>query len=143
MILAACVEVGAPQIRTRGTVAGNLVTASPANDTITALYVLDAEVELASAAGRRRMSVEAFCTGFRSTALAPGELVRSISVRKLGASRRGIFLKLGLRKAQAISVISVAVVVEFDGPRVTGARIALGCVAPTIVRVRDAEARTV
>ena len=139
-LVQACVEVGAPQIRTRGTVAGNLVTASPANDTITALYVLDAEVELASAAGRRRMSVEAFCTGFRSTALAPGELVRSISVRKLGASRRGIFLKLGLRKAQAISVISVAVVVEFDGPRVTGARIALGCVAPTIVRVRDAEA---
>ena len=64
------------------------------------------------------MSVEAFCTGFRTTALAPGELVRSISVRKLGTARRGIFLKLGLRKAQAISVISVAAVVEFDGPRV-------------------------
>jgi carbon-monoxide dehydrogenase medium subunit len=66
--------------------------------------------------------------------------VRSISIRKLGATRRGIFLKLGLRKAQAISVISVAVVVEFDGPRVADARIALGCVAPTIVRIADAEA---
>src|ERR1019366_3809681 len=99
-----------------------------------------AEVEVASSTGRRRMSVEQFCTGFRTTALASGELVRSLSIRKLGASRRGIFLKLGLRKAQAISVISVAVVVEFDGPRVTEARIALGCVAPTIVRVPDAEA---
>ena len=139
-LVQACAEVGAPQIRARGTIAGNLVTASPANDTITALYVLDAEVEVASSNGRRRIGVEQFCTGFRKTALAPGELVRSISIRKLGASRRGIFLKLGLRKAQAISVISVAVVVEFDGPRVTEARIALGCVAPTIVRVADAEA---
>ena len=142
-LVQSCAEVGAPQIRSRGTVAGNLVTASPANDTITALYALDAEVEVASSGGRRQMSVEAFCTGFRTTALGPGELVRSISVRKLGATRRGIFLKLGLRKAQAISVISVAVVVEFDGPRVTEARIALGCVAPTIVRIADAEASLV
>jgi xanthine dehydrogenase iron-sulfur cluster and FAD-binding subunit A len=139
-LVQACAEVGAPQIRARGTIAGNLVTASPANDTITALYVLDAEVEVASSRGRRRMSVAEFCTGFRTTALAPDELVRSISIRKLGASCRGIFLKLGLRKAQAISVISVAVVVEFDGPRVIEARIALGCVAPTIVRVAEAEA---
>ena len=139
-LVQACAEVGAPQIRTRGTVAGNLVTASPANDTIVALYALDADVELASASGRRRIGVNDFCTGFRTTALAPGELVHSISVRKLGAARRGIFLKLGLRKAQAISMISVAVVVEFDGTRVTDARIALGCVAPTIVRVRGAEA---
>jgi carbon-monoxide dehydrogenase medium subunit len=139
-LVQACAEVGAPQIRARGTIAGNVVTASPANDTIAALYALDAEVEVASAAGRRWMSIEAFCTGFRTTALGPGELVRSISVRKLGPSRRGIFLKLGLRKAQAISVIAVAVVVEFDGTRVTDARIALGCVAPTIVRVPAAEA---
>jgi carbon-monoxide dehydrogenase medium subunit len=139
-LVQACAEVGAPQIRARGTLAGNLVTASPANDTITALFALDAEVEVAGLAGRRRMTVAEFCTGFRKTALAPGELVRSISLRKLGPSRRGIFLKLGLRKAQAISVINVAIVLEFDGPRVVEARIALGCVAPTIVRVPEAEA---
>src|SRR3984885_8104127 len=92
-LVQACAEIGAPQIRSRGTIAGNLVTASPANDTIVPLYVLDAEVEVASAAGRRRMSVEDFCTGFRATALAPDELVRSISIRKLGPARRGIFLK--------------------------------------------------
>jgi len=139
-LVQAAIEVGAPQIRTRGTVAGNLVTASPANDTIVALVALDAEVELASLAGRRRMSVESFCTGFRRTALERGELVRSISVRRLGPSRRGMYLKLGLRQAQAISVISIAVVVEFDAAaRVTDARIALGCVAPTIIRAREAE----
>jgi len=138
-LVQSCAEIGAPQIRTRGTIAGNLVTASPANDTIVALYVLDAEVELASASGRRRLRVDDFCTGLRTTALTPGELVHSISVRKLGPSRRGIFLKLGLRKAQAISVISVAVVIDFDGPRVAAARIALGCVAPTIVRAPAAE----
>src|SRR5580700_1840909 len=89
-LVQACAEIGAPQIRSRGTIAGNLVTASPANDTITALYALEAEVELVSATGRRRMPVADFCTGFRTTALAPGELVRSISVRKLGTKRRGI-----------------------------------------------------
>ena len=139
-LVQACFEVGAPQIRTRGTIAGNLVTASPANDTITALVALDAEVELASSGARRRVGVDDFCTGFRTTALQRGELVRSIGVRKLDADRRGIFLKLGLRRAQAISVINVAIVVTFDAARVADARIALGCVAPTIVRARAAEA---
>jgi xanthine dehydrogenase iron-sulfur cluster and FAD-binding subunit A len=142
-LVQSCAEVGAPQIRTRGTVAGNLVTASPANDTIAALYALDAGVEIVGANGARRLPVGDFITGFRQTDLQPGELVRSISVRKLGATRRGMFLKLGLRKAQAISVVSVAVVVDFDGARVTEARIALGCVAPTVVRIAAAEASLV
>jgi xanthine dehydrogenase iron-sulfur cluster and FAD-binding subunit A len=138
-LVQACAEVGAPQIRTRGTIAGNIVTSSPANDTITALVALDAEVELAHAGGRRRLTVEDFCTGFRTTALQPGEIVRAISVRPLGSTRRGIFLKLGLRRAQAISVVNVAIVLGFDGATVAEARIALGCVGPTIVRVREAE----
>jgi xanthine dehydrogenase iron-sulfur cluster and FAD-binding subunit A len=136
----ACAEVGAPQIRTRGTIAGNVVTASPANDTITALVALDAEIELVSREGYRTLGIEDFCTGFRTTALGPGELVAALSLRPLGSARRGIFLKLGLRRAQAISVVNVAVVLEFDGARVALARIALGCVGPTIVRARAAEA---
>src|SRR5271156_1414805 len=139
-LVQACLEIGAPQIRTRATVAGNLVTASPANDTITALFALDAVVDIVGPTSRRTLDVAAFCTGFRSTALAAGELVRAISVRKTTASRRGIFLKLGLRGAQAISVVNVAAVVEFDGTQVRDARIALGWVAPTIVRARGAEA---
>jgi xanthine dehydrogenase iron-sulfur cluster and FAD-binding subunit A len=138
-LVQACLEVGAPQIRTRATVAGNVVTSSPANDTITALYALDARVEVLSRSGARTLPIEKFCTGFRTTALRADELIRSISVRKLGADRRGIFLKLGLRRAQAISVINVAIVAAFDGARIGDVRIALGCVAPTIFRALDAE----
>jgi xanthine dehydrogenase iron-sulfur cluster and FAD-binding subunit A len=138
-LVQACAEVGAPQIRARGTVAGNLATASPANDTITALVALDAEIELAHRDGRRRLPIGDFCTGFRATALRPGELIRAISIRPLGSTRRGIFLKLGLRRAQAISIVNVAAVIGFEGATVTEARIALGCVGPTIVRALEAE----
>jgi xanthine dehydrogenase iron-sulfur cluster and FAD-binding subunit A len=136
----ACVEVGAPQIRTRGTIAGNVVTASPANDTIAPLIALDAEIVLASRSGERTLALADFYTGFRTTQLRPDELVREIRFRALGTSRRGIFLKLGLRRAQAISVIDIALVVALDANGVvTSARIALGCLAPTVVRALSAE----
>jgi carbon-monoxide dehydrogenase medium subunit len=136
----ACIEVGAPQIRARGTIAGNLVTASPANDTIAPLLALDAELTLASASGERTLPLGAFYRGFRATDLRRDELVREIRFRALDGDRRGIFLKLGLRRAQAISVIDIALVVTFapDG-RVADARVALGCLAPTVVRARTVE----
>ncbi|GAB4437827.1 MAG: hypothetical protein OHK0015_30910 [Chloroflexi bacterium OHK40] len=137
----ACLEVGAPQIRARATVAGNLVTASPANDTITALVALDAEVVLVGLAGERVLPLRDFYLGVRRTALAPGELLREVRIPAPGLARRGIFLKLGLRRAQAIAVVNVALVVEIDAAdRVVHARVALGCVAPTIVRAPAAEA---
>lgn len=135
----ACIEIGAPQIRTRATIAGNIVTASPANDTITPLVALDAILTLASSQGERRLPLGEFYTGFRTTALRPDELVREIRFEALGPQRRGMFLKLGLRRAQAIAVINVAVVLGFTGERIREARIALGCVAPTIVRAENAE----
>lgn len=141
----ACWEVGAPQIRNRGTIAGNLITASPANDTITPLWALDARVILASVRGRRELSFPEFFQGVRRTALAPDEMVIGIVFPALRPNMRGTFIKLGLRRAQAISIVNVAVVLEFgdnmvDGaPRVRSARVTLGAVAPTIIRSPQAE----
>ncbi len=107
----ACLEVGGPQLRNRATVVGNIVTASPANDTISALYALGAEVTVTSAAaGSRTIAITDFFTGFRNIALDPSELVTEISFEALSELRRGVFVKLGLRRAQAISVVHAAVV---------------------------------
>ena len=135
----ACWEVGAPQIRTRGTIAGNLITASPANDTITPLVALDAEIVLASARGDRVLPLNDFYLGVRRTALSPSELLREIRFPAMGENQRGRFVKLGLRRAQAISVIDAAALLTFDGYSVIDARIALGSLAPTIVRAATAE----
>ncbi len=140
-LFAACAEVGAPQIRNRGTLAGNIVTASPANDTIAPLYALGAKIVLTSERGERAVDVGEFFLGFRSTVMQPDELVTQIRVRASQPDERSVFLKLGLRRAQAISVIALASAVTLaDDGKVKSVRIALGCVAPTIVRTPKAEA---
>jgi xanthine dehydrogenase iron-sulfur cluster and FAD-binding subunit A len=139
-LVQACLEVGAPQIRARATLAGNLVTASPANDTISPLIALDAHLALLSRGGERVLPLEQFYLGVRRTALQTDELVREIRFAPLSPAQRGAFVKLGLRRAQAISVINLAVVITLDPSAVVvAARIALGCVAPTVVRARETE----
>ena len=135
----ACWEVGAPQIRNRGTVAGNIVTASPANDSIAPLAALDAVITVRSAArGERSMPLREFCTGFRQVDMAADEMLTRISFPALSRRHEGVFLKLGLRRAQAISVVSAALVVEREGHApdavVRHAAISLGAVAPVILR---------
>lgn len=133
-------EVGAPQIRNRATIAGNIITASPANDTISPLLALDAEVELQSVRGIRRVPLNQFYTGLRRTVMEPDELLTAIFVRAMQPNERGVFIKLGLRRAQAITVVNVTAVLAFDADIVSRAMITLGSVAPTVIRVPDAEA---
>src|SRR6185295_7734027 len=132
LLAKACWEVGAPQIRNRGTIAGNLVTASPANDTITPLMALDASITLQSTRGSRTLLLKDFFRGVRKTALEPDEMVVDISFPALANYQIGTFVKLGLRRAQAISIVNVAVVLSLLADTVTQARITLGSVAPTI-----------
>jgi carbon-monoxide dehydrogenase medium subunit len=135
----ACWEVGAPQIRNRGTVAGNLITASPANDTITPLMGLDATVTLQSVRGTRQIKLQDFYTGVRKTVLQPDEMLVDISFMEMSNIQRGTFVKLALRRAQAISVINVAIILSLDSDTVAKAAITLGAVAPTIIHAPEAE----
>lgn len=138
-LVQACREVGAPAIRNRGTVAGNLVTASPANDTITPLVALDACVTLASRRGQRTVSLTDFMLGVRRTALAADELLLDINFPALPATARGVFVKFGLRRAQAIALVNLALVLDWDGDRAPGPS-GVGRRGPTIIRAAAAEA---
>lgn len=131
-----------PLIRNRATVAGNLVDASPAADTAPPLLALDAEAELVSREGTRRVPLAAFFTGVRATVRRPDELLTAVRFPATtdGGRRTTAFYKLGLRKADAISVVSVAVAVTFDDAgRCAQARIGLGAVAPQPIRATAAE----
>ncbi len=132
-------EVGAPQIRNRATIAGNIITGSAANDTITPLMALGAEVTLASLEGERTIALKDFYTGLRRTVMRPNEMLTAISFPALAQNEKGVFLKLGLRRAQAISVVNVTVILTMAGDSVSRAVITLGSVAPTIIRTPVAE----
>src|ERR1700682_4657607 len=128
-------SVGSPQIRNRGTVGGNLGTASPAGDALPVLAAYDADVVVRSRArGERSMPWHAFLTGPKKTALAADELI--VGARWPRRRGPGSFSKIGTRNAMVIAVASLCLVVDEENGRV---KVALGSVGPTILRATEAE----
>ncbi len=139
VLQAACRELGAPQIRTRGTIGGNLGNASPAGDSIPPLYVLDAEVLLASVQGERWVPITGFFTGPGQTVRRPEELIQGVRFRPFEEGEQGYFFKIGQRRGMFIAKVSVAATMRLEGNQVANCRLALGAVAPTVIRVPSAE----
>lgn len=132
--------VGSPQIRNRGTIGGNLVNASPAGDTIPPLYVLDAEILVASIQGSRWIKIIDFFLGPGKTVILPNEILLEIRFKAREERFYSGFERLGSRKALAISKVSVAfsAVISNDG-FLSDVRVSLGAVAPTVIRSHSAE----
>lgn len=131
MICDAARQVGGPQIQNRGTLGGNIANGSPAGDTLPVLAVADATVLLRSSDGERRVPFNAFYTGYRKSVMRPDELIVAVEIPRVDGGQW--FRKVGTRAAQAISKIVVAAV---RGPT---PRVAVGSVAPTVVRLAATE----
>jgi CO/xanthine dehydrogenase FAD-binding subunit len=136
-------DVGAVQIQNRGTIAGNLCNASPAADGVPPLLILDAEVELASRRGTRRLALDVFLNGARSTLLAPGEVMTAIVTPLPALTMRSTFFKLGARRYLVISIVMVAVALDIVEGIVRDARIAVGACSAVARRMREAERRLI
>jgi CO/xanthine dehydrogenase FAD-binding subunit len=134
MLAAAAKEIGGPQIQNRGTIGGNVANASPAGDTLPVLAAADALVVARSVRGERRVPFSEFYTGYRRSALQPDELITALEIPAIEG--RQWFRKVGTRAAQAISKVVMAGV---DPGRGQAPRIAVGSVAPTVVRLPGTE----
>jgi CO/xanthine dehydrogenase FAD-binding subunit len=126
--------VGSPQIRNRGTIGGNIVNASPAADTVTALVALDAEVQICSARGERSLLISELLCGVGKTTLLPGEIVTMIRFKIPPHGSKTGFIKLGRRKALAIARMNLAMTLTISDQHITHARVALGAVGSNPMR---------
>lgn len=140
LLTQAAATVGGPAIRTMATIGGNIVTASPAGDSLPALYLLDAQLKLCSVAGCRTVAISDFISGPRRTMLQPGEIINRIILPPAQEWTIQRFEKVGRRKSLAIAVASLAAMVQLtaDGT-VAEARFAWGSVGPTVMRCSEAE----
>lgn len=131
--------IGGPAIRAMGTLGGNLANASPAGDGLVPLYLLEAKVSLVGPGGVRELPVEEFVLGPGKTALRPGELIRSLFLPFPEGEPRAYFRKVGRRQALVIAVASLGALLWLRDGVIHGARLALGSVAPTVLRPRQVE----
>jgi xanthine dehydrogenase small subunit len=130
-------EIGALQIQARGTLGGNVGTSSPVGDSLPALLALDAELEVASVRGHRRVPYRDWCTGYRTTLLAPDELIVAAHLPVPDPSTRTAWRKVGTRRAQSISKVMGAAAITLDGDTVVSARVALRAAIQPIDDVRS------
>ena len=133
-------SVGGPALRNMATLGGNLCTASPAGETLPALFLLEARLDLLSETGLRTLSMEAFITGPGRTALLPGELLHRIRIPIPQNAPIQHFEKVGNRNAMAIAVASLAALIRMEQGLVAEARLAWGSVGPKVIRSSEAEA---
>src|SRR5688500_9969385 len=132
-------ETGGIAIQNRGTVGGNIANASPAADTPPALLAYGAEVELVSSAGTRRVPYAGFHTGYKQTVMRADELIASVVLPRPAEGARHFYRKVGTRRAQAISKVCIAALAEAEGGGTGVVRIALGSVAPVVLRCTRTE----
>ncbi|HWE18039.1 MAG TPA: FAD binding domain-containing protein [Hyphomicrobiaceae bacterium] len=133
-------DIGGPQVQNRGTMAGNVCTASPAGDGIPCLLSLDADVELRSERGRRIVPMAEFIDGYRHTLCRPDELVTAILIPKPPARAGGNFIKLGARRYLVISIVMAAAVLATDEVgTITHAHVAVGACSAVARRLPQLE----
>jgi CO/xanthine dehydrogenase FAD-binding subunit len=139
MLCQAASETGGLAIQNRGTLGGNIANASPAADSPPALLAYDAELELISKKGSRRIPYHEFHLGYKQMHIRPDELLRAIHLPRPKRARTNYYRKVGTRKAQAISKVCFAATASMDGNRIEDVRIALGSVAPIPIRCAQTE----
>ncbi len=139
LLCRAAEETGSVATQNRGTLGGNIANASPAADSPPALLVYDAELELVSATGSRRVPYHGFHTGYKKTLMRPDELIARIRLPRTKHGWAQHYRKIGTRNAQAISKVCFAAAVQLEGGAIRDLRFAFGSVAPTVVRAAAAE----
>ena len=139
LLCRAAAETGSIATQNRGTLGGNIANASPAADSPPALLVYDADLELVSASGTRWVPYHGFWKGYKQLAMRDGELIRAIRLPRDKSLSKQFYRKVGTRRAQAISKVCVAGAAHMDAGQIIDVRIALGSVAPTVLRAIETE----
>lgn len=131
--------VASTQVRAKGTMAGNVVNASPSADTVPILLALDAVFKVTGTEGKREIPVSQFYTGFKKTALQPGEIITEIVIPPLKENQKAAYIKHAVRKAMDLAIVGVAAAITVENEICTDAKITLGAVAITAIRAYEAE----
>ena len=130
---------GSPQIRNSGTLAGNLATGSPIGDSIPFHLVMDSRLQLVGASGRREVALADFYTGYRENVMLDDELIESVTTPLLADDERLALYKISKRRDMDISTLTLGLWLKLDGDKIVAARMALGGVGPTVMRMPDSE----